>query len=89
MHGIPRPCTWLHPPPLAGGFVLFFELWEPPDGFEGDGLQQSSFFELWEPPDGFEGDGLQQSSLSIEQLPPVTELQRLHEKYVHDGDGSG
>ncbi len=69
MHGIPRPCTWLHPPPLAGGFVLFFELWEPPDGFEGDGLQQSS--------------------LSIEQLPPVTELQRLHEKYVHDGDGSG
>ena len=69
MHGIPRPCTWLHPPPLAGGFVLFFELWEPPDGFEGDGLQQSS--------------------LSIEQLPPVTEFQRLHEKYVHDGDGSG
>ena len=69
MHGIPRPCTWLHPPPLAGGFVLFFELWEPPDGFERDGLQQSS--------------------LSIEQLPPVTELQRLHEKYVHDGDGSG
>ena len=69
MHGIPRPCTWLHPPPLAGGFVLFFELWEPPDGFEGDGLQQSS--------------------LSIEQLPPVTELQRLHEKYVHDGPGSG
>ena len=61
---------------LAGGFVLLL-------------LLLLLLFELWEPSDGVEGDGLQQPSLSVEQLPPVTELQRLHEKYVHDGDGSG